>query len=181
MRTDQELAARLGITKQTISGYRNGARLPDAVVCATIAGLSGMPLAQVIGIVGEQRAISREEKAVWRKLAATATLLLVGFLGGFSHDAHAKSEPVFANQTIHYAKFHSRAAVLLGYYGRLLRLVIAAVDLPHLRPANASVGSNKCPRFIEGPKTSPVLDEPPNKSPQTYVRPVVAPAGPGYD
>lgn len=78
--TDGELAKRLGVSKQAMSSYRKGARLPDPVVCATIAGLSGLPLAKVLGIVGEARAISREEKAVWRKLAGmtAAILLFVG-------------------------------------------------------------------------------------------------------
>lgn len=75
-RTDSELAKALGVSKQAMSGYRQGARLPDPVVCATIAGLSGVPLGKVLGIVGEARAISREEKAVWRKLA-TSTLGLL--------------------------------------------------------------------------------------------------------
>ena len=75
-RTDSELAKALGVSKQAMSGYRQGARLPDPVVCATIAGLSGVPLGKVLGIVGEARAISREEKAVWRKLA-TSTLGLI--------------------------------------------------------------------------------------------------------
>lgn len=75
--TDSELAAKLRVSKQAVSGWRHGRRLPDAVTCATIAGLTGEPLARVIGVVEEARAISREEKAVWRKLAATATLLLL--------------------------------------------------------------------------------------------------------
>jgi transcriptional regulator with XRE-family HTH domain len=78
VRTEVELAGRLGVSKQALSGYRHGSRSPDPVVCATIAGLSGIPLARVLGIVGEARAISREEKAVWRKLAATAMTLLLG-------------------------------------------------------------------------------------------------------
>lgn len=74
--TDGDLAKALGVSKQAMSGYRNQARLPDPVVCAAIAGLSGVPLARVLGVVGEARAISREEKAVWRKLAATAMTTL---------------------------------------------------------------------------------------------------------
>lgn len=87
--TDGELAKRLGVSKQAMSSYRKGARLPDPVVCATIAGLSGLPLAKVLGIVGEARAISREEKAVWRKLAGmtAAILLFVGSAIG----THAKA------------------------------------------------------------------------------------------
>lgn len=89
VRTDGELAAALGVSKQALSSYRNGHRLPDPVQCATIAGLSGLPLAQVMGIVGEARAISREEKAVWRKLAATAALLAVVVFPALSERAHA--------------------------------------------------------------------------------------------
>ena len=76
--SDNQLAAALGVGRSAISNYRHARALPDPVVCATIAGLSGIPLARVLGIVGEARAISREEKAVWRKLAATAMLVAIG-------------------------------------------------------------------------------------------------------
>lgn len=87
--SDNQLATALGVGRSAISNYRHGRALPDTVVCATIAGLSGVPLARVLGIVGEARAISREEKAVWRKLAASAALLLVGVLG--AHPAPAQA------------------------------------------------------------------------------------------
>ncbi len=75
---DKDLAPRLGVKPTSISNYRKGVSLPDPVVCATLAGLTGEPLAKVIGIVGEARAISSDEKAVWRKLAATAMTLALG-------------------------------------------------------------------------------------------------------
>lgn len=103
--TDKELADALGVSKQALSSYRNGHRLPDPVQCATIAGLSGIPLAKVLGIVGEARAISREEKAVWRKLAATAALLAVGMLGTLPTPAQAAYAHENAPQTRHYAKY----------------------------------------------------------------------------
>ncbi|WP_448123626.1 helix-turn-helix domain-containing protein [Stenotrophomonas riyadhensis] len=76
-----QLAVALGVGRSAISNYRHSRALPDPAVCSTIAGLSGVPLARVLGIVGEARAISREEKAVWRNLAATAAAqcLAVGF------------------------------------------------------------------------------------------------------
>jgi transcriptional regulator with XRE-family HTH domain len=89
VRTEVELAGRLGVSKQALSGYRHGSRSPDPVVCATIAGLSGIPLARVLGIVGEARAISREEKAVWRKLATTAMALVIGV--GLALPQHAQA------------------------------------------------------------------------------------------
>lgn len=97
--TDSALAKALGVGRAAVSGWRHGQRLPDPVVCATLAGLTGEPLAKVIGIIGEARAISREEKAVWRKLAATAVLLAVVVFPALPSHAQAatgwvKSDPV---------------------------------------------------------------------------------------
>lgn len=75
--SDNALAAAIGVKRQTVSNWRQDRTLPDAVQCATIAGLTGEPLAKVLGIVGEARAISREEKSVWRKLAASAAALFL--------------------------------------------------------------------------------------------------------
>ncbi|MEE7546134.1 helix-turn-helix transcriptional regulator [Xanthomonas sp. Kuri4-1] len=102
--TDGELAKRLGVSKQAMSSYRKGVRLPDPVVSATIAGLSGIPLARVLGIVGEARAISSDEKAVWRKLAATALTLALGVSFALPARAQDASEAHNASQSIHYAK-----------------------------------------------------------------------------
>lgn len=74
--TDMALAADLGITRAAVSGYRHGRAHPDALVCARISDITGEPLARVLGIVGEARAISRDEKQVWRRLATTAVLAL---------------------------------------------------------------------------------------------------------
>lgn len=104
VRTDEELAKKLGVSKQAVSGYRNGARLPDTVTSATIAGLSGIPLAKVLGVIGEARAITREEKAVWRKLAATAALLAVVVFPALPSHAQAVHEAVSQATSMHYAK-----------------------------------------------------------------------------
>ncbi|WP_081089728.1 DUF3693 domain-containing protein [Xylella fastidiosa] len=77
--SDSELADKLGISKQAISSYRKGTRLPDAVICEALAEITELPLTKVLGIVGEARAISREEKAVWRRLATIlGTTLMIG-------------------------------------------------------------------------------------------------------
>lgn len=110
--TDGELAKRLGVSKQAMSSYRKGARLPDPVVCATIAGLSGLPLAKVLGIVGEARAISREEKAVWRKLAGMTAAILLFVGSAIGTPAKASTFDAISqlqmhadiSQHIHYAK-----------------------------------------------------------------------------
>lgn len=78
--TDMALAEALDVSRSAVSAWRKGVQLPDAVRCAALAGLTGEPLAKVLGIVGEARAISRAEKAVWRQLAATAALVVFALL-----------------------------------------------------------------------------------------------------
>ena len=80
--SDNALAGVLGQSRQNVSNWRRGKSLPDAVACARISELSEVPLARVLGIVGEARAISREEKAVWRRLAAAAAVVLMAGAGG---------------------------------------------------------------------------------------------------
>lgn len=75
--SDNALASYLGATRQAVSSWRNGKTLPDPVFAARIADATGEPLARVIGLVGEARAISREEKEVWRRLASAALIVMM--------------------------------------------------------------------------------------------------------
>ncbi len=100
--SDSALAAGLGVTKQAVSNWRHGNKLPDAVACEKLAVLSGIPLARVLGIVGEARAISIAEKRVWRKLASAAAVVLATGMAanspapaaGFPTNGHAVSGEV---------------------------------------------------------------------------------------
>ncbi|MGH8346601.1 MAG: DUF3693 domain-containing protein [Pseudomonas sp.] len=87
--SDSDLSRKLGVSRQAVSNWRGGKKFPDTVTCATIAGITGIPLAKVLGVVGEVRAISREEKAVWRRLAATAMALAIGVGFALPRDAQA--------------------------------------------------------------------------------------------
>ena len=90
--TDMALGKALGVGRAAVSAWRHGNRLPDPVQCATLAGLTGLPLTKVLGVVGEARAISREEKAVWRKLATIATSLIFAIgICGSAGKAYASS------------------------------------------------------------------------------------------
>jgi transcriptional regulator with XRE-family HTH domain len=118
---DSELAKALGIKPAAVSNYRRGVSLPNAVVCATLAGLTGTPLARVLGIVGEARAISSDEKAVWRKLAATAMALCLAV--GFALPQKAQAAvPGFDNAHVVYIM---RNAVSVDGGLRRLRVAMA--------------------------------------------------------
>jgi len=102
--SDAEFARQLGVSRGTIANWKSGYSLPDTVMCATLAGLTGVPLARVLGIVGEARAVSREEKAVWRKLAATAMALAIGVGLASPGNAAAAARGFESAPSIHYAK-----------------------------------------------------------------------------
>lgn len=57
LNSDAALARLLDVKPQTMSNWRKGHNLPDTVACARIAEAAGMPLARVLGIVGEARAM----------------------------------------------------------------------------------------------------------------------------
>ncbi|MFQ6310395.1 helix-turn-helix transcriptional regulator [Lysobacter capsici] len=81
---DADLARALGVSRQTISNWRVGRTFPDAVACARIADMTGVPLHQILGMVGEERAQNPEEKRVWRRLAnmtASAAAIAIIALG----------------------------------------------------------------------------------------------------
>ena len=112
--SDSALARAVGVTRGSISNWRNGVSLPDPVACAALAGLTGEPLARVLGIVGEARAISREEKAVWRRLATTAMLLLIVVVPALNPAAaYFADDAANAAPTMHYAKWWATIGRLL--------------------------------------------------------------------
>lgn len=78
--TDMELASCLHVKRATLSKWRTGNGFPDEVSCARIAELTGEPLARVLGVVGEARAKSGAAKAVWRRLASAAAVILSAWI-----------------------------------------------------------------------------------------------------
>ncbi|WP_161994217.1 hypothetical protein [Stenotrophomonas maltophilia] len=56
-----------------ISNYRKGVSHPDAVACATLAGLTGVSLARVLGVIGE---------APWRLRCRIEGFRKAGFRSG---------------------------------------------------------------------------------------------------
>ncbi len=128
-KNDTELAGHLGIKPAAVSNYRRGVSLPNPVVCATLAGLTGEPLAKVLGIIGEARAISREEKAVWRKLAASAALVALLVAPTLVQSAHAAT----LHALPHAAAMSDTGAIMqvvLGIMRKARRLARSLLDGP---------------------------------------------------
>jgi hypothetical protein len=75
--TDLALARKLGVVASAVSNWRNGRALPDEVACEKLANMAGIPVLRVIASIAEQRAISPSSKAVWRRLASAAVVLLM--------------------------------------------------------------------------------------------------------
>ena len=101
--TDMALAQVLGVGRATVSSYRHGRTYPDPVVCARISEITGEPLSRVLGIVGEARALSADEKRVWRRLA-TAAAIGVAFLIPMQSPT-----TLTGGESMHYAKWLVRA------------------------------------------------------------------------
>lgn len=78
--TDAELARRIGVTRGSVYNWRREISLPDEVACAKIADLAGVKVVAVLGLIGEARAKTPEAKAVWRRVAQAAGLVLGALL-----------------------------------------------------------------------------------------------------
>ncbi len=79
--SDSALALRLGVTKQAVSNWRQAVNLPDVVACEKLANMAGFKPLDVIAAIYEQREISRDAKAVWKRIASVAALSLVALTG----------------------------------------------------------------------------------------------------
>lgn len=117
---DSALARALKTTPACVSNWRKSKNYPNAVTCEKIAVITGVPLARVLGIAGEARAISREEKAVWRRLASAAAVAIFALSGllFFPTNGHAGTESISRNQDsmhIMFRRLTLKCAALAGW------------------------------------------------------------------
>lgn len=101
---DAALAASLGVEKSAVSNWRNGRAYPNVVACEQIAHMIGAKPLQVISAINEARAVSKAEKAVWHRLAASAAalVLLVGAIplpGHATDNAQRTDSAVFSRNS----------------------------------------------------------------------------------
>jgi transcriptional regulator with XRE-family HTH domain len=103
-KNDSQLARALKVTPGAINNYRRGVSAPNAIVCSKIAEITGIPLAKVLGIAGEARALSAAEKAVWRRLANVAAIAV--FVGVNLFVLTGQAATLTAFDYMHYAKYN---------------------------------------------------------------------------
>lgn len=110
--TQEELAARLNVVRQTISKWEKGQSVPDAEMLVKLAGIFEVPVSQLLGSriepdaqtdalaeqlarINEQLVIkNRRSKRVWKTIgiiaacAIIANFLFVGLMLLFSYTAY---------------------------------------------------------------------------------------------
>ncbi|WP_458789039.1 DUF3693 domain-containing protein [Dyella jiangningensis] len=98
IKQDKDLAARLRVTKQAVSGWRNERAHPDADSVARMCEATGESVAHWLPLIEAERARNPEARKVWLRLAqmAAAITLTVGVFGPSS--AHADAPVSSRNQ-----------------------------------------------------------------------------------
>jgi transcriptional regulator with XRE-family HTH domain len=105
--SDTALAGFLHVTRQAVSNWRKGHSLPDIKATARIADALGEPVNRVLGEIGEARAIDREEKAVWRRIASAAAIVaMCGVLSAFSKPVSASPDAGSFSRNSAYAVYY---------------------------------------------------------------------------
>lgn len=117
--SDLALAEQLHVGRSAVSNYRHGRAYPDTVVCARLSDMTGEPLTRVLGIVGEARAVSAEEKRVWRRLAQAAAVAAVTAIAGWL-PLPAQAATLTDAPAMHYAKLRTLARMLQRLWSRLM-------------------------------------------------------------
>jgi transcriptional regulator with XRE-family HTH domain len=81
VKNDSELAARLGITRQSVSAWRKGDACPDPDQAAALASMLGRP--EVLAECMAARAKKPENRAMWERAAnALRMTAALGIMGG---------------------------------------------------------------------------------------------------
>jgi transcriptional regulator with XRE-family HTH domain len=108
IRQDKDLAARLRVTKQAVSGWRNGRAHPDADSVARMCEAIGESIAHWLPLIEAERARNPEARKVWLRLAQVAAVmtLVMGIFPAHAEAATrtaqvgAESAPVYIMRNI---------------------------------------------------------------------------------
>lgn len=84
-KSDNALAAAIGVRRQRVSDYYKGDRTPDNFVCKRIAEMLGRPLAEIIAVVSMDAEKDESRREEWRDYfkrigGLAASIMLLFFL-----------------------------------------------------------------------------------------------------
>lgn len=97
-KNDSDLAKRLGVRHTAVSNWRHNRAKPDVVTAEKLARMTNANLTHVVGMIEASRAQSAAAKAVWRKIAAAAAVLLAVYTATTPHAVSAAN--LLHNQTV---------------------------------------------------------------------------------
>ncbi|MCR6687096.1 hypothetical protein [Pseudoxanthomonas sp.] len=93
----RSFAARVGVSHVAVGYWLAGTSVPTFEQAAELAALAGLPIIKTASEVRLHSPQAAKHKAILRRLAATATLLLVGVLGAPQARAEAEASVHFAD------------------------------------------------------------------------------------
>lgn len=132
--SDYALAQKLGVTRSSISNYRNNKSNLDDETCLKVARILGIEAGIVLAAIHAERAKNVDEKKAWfalfEKLGGIAAAAVLGIMLNVPNPAQANSKASVSalhnsNQSIHYAKRRKKRSL----YNPLESLVNQLVNM----------------------------------------------------
>lgn len=77
VKTDSEFARRIGVSRQTVSHWKNGTNCMDEKTAARLAQIIGTDPRNAVIMVQAERAKNEKDRKFWRGLLSTAALLAI--------------------------------------------------------------------------------------------------------
>lgn len=114
--SETQVAKRCGLSIARFSNYKLGKRAMDVDAVIGCAQALGWDIRATVAQHEQEVAPTARVKALWKAMAATATLLLVGVLGALPAPAEAAGDLAFRNKPQ-----ECTLCKALGYYGGVLR------------------------------------------------------------
>ncbi|NSL54909.1 helix-turn-helix domain-containing protein [Uliginosibacterium aquaticum] len=111
VKNDSELAAKLGLSRASVSAWRNGKTAPDDEQAIALARLIGKPEIELMAEAAAHRAKTSEARTYWERIAkysATATgvaatwvlsLFAVAMMAGYSPRSEAKTFDTYPTES----------------------------------------------------------------------------------
>lgn len=122
--SDKDLAMRLRVSKQAVSGWRHGKAHPNAKAVEDMCKAIGAPVRDWLPLIEAERARTPEDKRVWLRLAqaAAALVLAAGLIPASGHASDMGFCRVNGH-SVYYVNFRKHVAALFATLGTIIACV----------------------------------------------------------